>query len=122
MRIVFIILGFLFFFLGMVGVWLPVLPTTPFLLISAACFAKGSLKFHNRLINSAIYKKNVVPLMASEGITLRHKIRILSVVTLLFALSIFMVRQVHARVVMIIVLIVHYYYFLCRIKTKKVNK
>lgn len=119
MRYIFILLGFIFLFLGTVGVFLPILPTTPFLLVSAACFAKGSLKFHNWLINSAIYKKNVVPILAGDGMTLHRKFRILSVVTLLFAFSIFMINQVHARIVMIIVLIVHYYYLLCKVKTKR---
>lgn len=50
-RWVFFLLGLVFLALGIIGVVLPVLPTTPFVLVSAACFAKSSDKFYHWLIN-----------------------------------------------------------------------
>lgn len=47
----YITLGSLFLFIGVVGIFLPLLPTTPFLIIAAFFFSKGSDKFHYWLIN-----------------------------------------------------------------------
>lgn len=51
MRYLWIGLGWLFVGLGVVGIALPLLPTTPFLLLAALCFSRGSEKIHGWLIN-----------------------------------------------------------------------
>jgi uncharacterized membrane protein YbaN (DUF454 family) len=51
MRIVFLLIGFTSLFLGIVGIFLPLLPTTPFILLAAACFAKASPRFHDWIVN-----------------------------------------------------------------------
>jgi hypothetical protein len=65
--------GFLSLGLGILGIILPLLPTTPFLLLSAACFARSSDKFHKRLLENkwlGFYIKNY---MEGKGIPLREK-------------------------------------------------
>ncbi|MDO5769466.1 MAG: YbaN family protein [Psychrobacter sp.] len=51
LRWVFLVLGFVFFALGIIGVALPVMPTAPFILLAAACWARGSRRFYHWLIN-----------------------------------------------------------------------
>ncbi|WP_019673812.1 YbaN family protein [Psychrobacter lutiphocae] len=51
MRWIYLILGFVFFVLGVIGAVLPVMPTAPFILLSAACWARGSERFYLWLIN-----------------------------------------------------------------------
>jgi uncharacterized membrane protein YbaN (DUF454 family) len=54
-RSLLIIGGFLFSFLGILGAVLPLLPTTPFLLVAAACFYRSSPRFYNLLMNNRYF-------------------------------------------------------------------
>ena len=58
-RWVFLLLGSIFFALGIIGVVLPVLPTTPFILLAAGCWARGSKRFYHWLINHKYFGKIV---------------------------------------------------------------
>lgn len=49
------IAGFFFIGLGVIGALLPVVPTTPFLILAASCFAKSSEKLHSWLLNSPAF-------------------------------------------------------------------
>lgn len=55
MRWLYLTLTWLFIGLAILGVWLPILPTTPFLLLATACAAKSSPRIHARLLADRIF-------------------------------------------------------------------
>ncbi|MGL4402530.1 MAG: YbaN family protein [Fusobacteriaceae bacterium] len=64
------------------GIFLPLIPTTPFILLAAFCFEKSSPKFHNLLINSRYLGKYIRDYQEKKGITLTNKIISLSLLSL----------------------------------------
>lgn len=50
-RLLWLVLGHFFLVIGVIGVFLPVFPTVPFIIIASGCYAKGSEKFHQRMRN-----------------------------------------------------------------------
>ena len=59
LRWLYLILGGLFFGLGVIGALLPVMPTAPFILLAAACWARGSERFYLWLINHRFMGKYI---------------------------------------------------------------
>lgn len=114
------ILGFLFTGIGLIGVYLPVLPTTPFLLLAAACFARGSERFHKWLTGLPLYRDNVEPLLEGKGMTKAKKYKVLALITFLLAICFVVIPVKHARIAVALVLVLHYYIFLKRIPTQEV--
>lgn len=73
-RYILIGLGFAFLGLGIVGMFLPVLPTTPFLLLSASCFARSSKRFYNWILNHRIFGTYIRNYREQRSMTLQGKI------------------------------------------------
>ncbi|MGB9852926.1 MAG: YbaN family protein [Candidatus Kapaibacteriota bacterium] len=72
-RFVFIALGFFSLFLGIIGIFLPVLPTTPFLLLSASLFAKSSRKLYSWLLSTRTFGKIIRDYNEKKGVKLSIK-------------------------------------------------
>ena len=117
MKYLFIFLGFLFTILGAAGVFLPILPTVPFLLLASICFAKGSEKFHNWFKNTKLYKNNLESFEKDRSMTLKTKWSILIPVTILLLIAFFMMKNIYGRTFIAVLIFVKYYVFLFRIKT-----
>ena len=111
-----ICLGFLFFAIGIVGAVLPVLPTTPFLILSAALFAKSSERFHTWLLSTKLYQRYIGDAVHKKRMTKKAKRNMLVTLGIIFTIGIIF-SPVFAKVIILIVAAGHFYYFLCRIKT-----
>jgi uncharacterized membrane protein YbaN (DUF454 family) len=73
LRIAWSALGLLFVGIGAVGVVLPGLPTTPFLLLAAACFARGSTRLERWLLADPLFGPLLVEFRANRAVPLRAK-------------------------------------------------
>ena len=87
-----IALGIFFVLLGLIGAVLPLLPTTPFLILALSCFAKSSPRFHQALLNNRFFGKSLRQWEESRSLTRRTKIKAAALIILTFSLSIFILQ------------------------------
>ena len=73
MKLVLNIVGVLAVVLGVIGIVVPLLPTTPFLLLAAACFARGSQRMHGWLLSNRVFGKFLSDYEQGRGIPARAK-------------------------------------------------
>ena len=92
MKIIYLAAGLLALALGAVGVALPILPSTPFLLIAAFCFARSSQRLNTWFKGTKLYKKNLETFVRGQGMTRATKLRIITSVTVIMAIAFFFMR------------------------------
>lgn len=119
-KVIWITIGFLSMGLGMIGVILPVLPTTPFLLLSSFCFAKGSDRFHKWFIGTKLYKKHLDSFVKNKSMTLKTKLTILLPASAMLILAFLAMSNIYGRCFIAFLILFKYIYFFTRIKTIKV--
>ncbi len=102
---------------GIIGIIFPILPTTPFLLVSYICFAKGSDKFYNWFINTKIYKNNLEDFVKNREMKIRTKIYLMILSSGMIIISIFMVDFIYLKLLLFCIDLFKYYYFIFKIKT-----
>ncbi|TXJ41937.1 YbaN family protein [Brachyspira pilosicoli] len=117
MRILFIVLGFIFLGVGAVGIVVPILPTTPFLLLASFFFAKGSKRFHDWFLSTKLYKRYLESFVKSRAMTLKGKLTILIPVSCMLIITFILVDNIYARIVLVILFISKYVYFFTQIRT-----
>ncbi|MGL4453154.1 MAG: YbaN family protein [Sarcina sp.] len=117
LKIFLITVGFISFILGFIGIAIPVLPTTPFFILSYICFFKSSKKFHNWFIKSKLYQKYVADFINQKGITLKRKIYIVATADVFIFISMLIVRNLYMSIGLTLVIIFKYWYFFFKIKT-----
>lgn len=102
-QLVLILLGWLSLILGFVGIFLPLLPTTPFVLLAAFFFSKGSTKIHNWLLANKLFGPIVRDWESSGVIRLKAKILSTAMIIPLFTWTLVIV-QVHWSIKIIVAL------------------
>lgn len=117
---IFVALGFLSLVLGIVGIVLPILPTTPFMLLAAGCFAKGSSRFHKWFIGTKLYRKYIEQTIKNKEMTKENKRNVLAMVSTLLLIGFVFSPVWYAKAIITVIFLGHWYYFLFKIKTIKV--
>lgn len=79
MRILWLTIGVVCVVLATIGIALPILPTTPFLLAAAACFCKSSPRMYNWLLNNKWFGQYIKNYKEGRGIPMRTKVAALTV-------------------------------------------
>lgn len=83
------ILGSISLVLGVLGIFLPLLPATPFLLLASACYLRGSERLHRWLMNNRVLGSYIKNIQQRRGIPLKGKIITLAILWLSLLFSIY---------------------------------
>ncbi len=103
-RILLLIAGWLAMGLATLGIILPLLPTTPFLLLAAWCFARSSPRFHYWLLNRSVFGRYLRHWQQYQAVPPGTKGRAIVITLLAFAVSLWLVKIVWVRLLLICML------------------
>lgn len=92
-RTLFIFFGSLFLIIGAIGVFIPILPTTPFLLLAAACYLRGSERLYRWMLSNRIFGAFIRNYLEGRGIRFTQKIFTLMILWVMIFFSIFYVVE-----------------------------
>ena len=103
-RILLIILGTIFVGLGILGIILPVLPTTPFLLLAAACYVRSSQRLYDWLLNHKWFGKYIRNYLQGKGVPLKIKLLTITLLWITIGFSVaFVVEGIPVRIILILI-------------------
>ena len=117
-KIVFVTLGCISLALGVVGIVLPILPTVPFFLLTAFCFAKSSERLHSWFLSTRMYKKYIGSYFRRRGMTKKAKCLLIGTVTAIMVPGFILMDKVPVgRAIMLVVWVGHIFYFGFKVQT-----
>ncbi|WP_263079663.1 YbaN family protein [Endozoicomonas sp. Mp262] len=105
LRLFLVLTGTLSLALGVLGIVLPLLPTTPFILLSAYCFARSSNRLHRWLRSHRWFGKLLTNWEKHRGMQASHKRRALWLTVFSFALSIYLAPLLEVRLLLVFIAI-----------------
>lgn len=111
-----VVLAFACVGLGLLGIVLPILPTTPLFIAAACLFAKGSKRFHVWFLNTKIYKKYIESAVKNGTMEKDAKRKMMITLGLVFGVGIFF-SPIFAKFIIFIVAAIHFYVLIFRIKS-----
>lgn len=104
MKYLLIMFGSISVGLGVLGAFLPILPTTPFLLLAAACFARSSDRLYQRLLNDRVFGPMIVEWREHRSIPRRTKLVSIALIAVTMSLSItFAMPNVYGQVALALI-------------------
>ena len=102
-RAALVVVGTAALILGVIGIFLPVLPTTPFLLVAAACYARASTRLYEWLLGQPSLGPIVAEWRRSRSLPAGVKTRALVVVAITFGVSIVLIDGVMLRIGLVVI-------------------
>ena len=95
----FLMLGFLLLFIGAIGIFIPILPTTPFILVAAGCFTSNK-RLSNWLIKSQLFGEYITNYRERKGLSKKTVIRSLSFLWTMLTISVICIHSLWAIILM----------------------
>lgn len=111
-------IGILAIILGTIGIFLPILPTVPFLLLALFCFGKSSKKAYNLILNNKYFGKTLKDYKQGKGLTPLVKVKAILFLSLGIGFSIYKMQALHFRIFLCIIWLIVCIHILM-IKNKK---
>ena len=111
-----VILGWFFIVLGVIGVILPIFPTTPFLIVALALFSKSSPRFHQMLLNNVWFGPVLKQWEDKKTLSRKTKYKVFLLIIITFLTSIIVLHnETHLQLLLVAIAIV-LLFFVWRIK------
>jgi uncharacterized membrane protein YbaN (DUF454 family) len=98
-----IVAGTIFVGFGVVGIFLPILPTTPFFLLAAACYARSSERFYYWLLHNKWFGNYIKNYREGKGISLAVKLWTIFALWFTILLSVFIVDDYYVKVLLLFI-------------------
>ncbi|GAB6168654.1 YbaN family protein [Clostridium carnis] len=116
-KVLYVTVGLIALVLGAIGIALPILPTTPFLLLASFCFVKGSKRFDEWFRGTKIYKKHLETFATNRAMTMKQKVTILLFADIMIAFPLVIIDNLHVKILLALVIIFKLYYFIFKVRT-----
>ena len=116
-----IALGTISLAIGIIGIFLPLIPTTPLLLLTSYCYISSSEKLSEKFMNTKIYDKYVRNFHEKGGMTLKGKLMLTIPVSLLLIFMFITIKSPIMRVVIVVMWVTKVVFF-TKMKTIKIEE
>ena len=116
-KLLYIIAGCFAFGLGMIGVVVRGIPTTPLLLLTLFCWSRGSERLETWFKSKYFYKKYLHNYVTTKAMPFKQKLATQIFASLMMAISFVLINVLVVRIILVICFIVFHYVFIFRIKT-----
>lgn len=116
-----IALGTISLAIGIIGIFLPLIPTTPLLLLTSYCYISSSEKLSEKFMNTKIYDKYVRNFHEKGGMTLKGKLMLTIPLSLLLLFMFITIKSPIMRVVIVVMWVTKVVFF-TKMKTIKIEE
>ena len=116
LRVLLILLGFISLVIGAIGVVLPIIPTTPLLLLTSFCFVKSSMRFNKWFLNTKLYKKYLENFAKNKVMVISHELCLLIGVSTMLICTMYFVNKPVVSIILSILIVCKYSYFIFQVK------